>query len=759
MKFILFSLIIFPFVLTAQINPPNGELFTDNLVPRMDIYIHPDSLAWLYDEENLASDYYFHADFSFDNGTVQQDFDNVGFRLRGNVANARKEEKKSFKISLNTYEPGRKFEGIEKINLNAITGDVTLSRPKFCSDLRDFMGLPAIRSNHVRLYINDEYKGVYLNAEQVDEEFIKSRFGNKSGNLYKAVQPSDLNFISDNPRSYINDFELKTNKHVDDFSDLSDFIDVLNNTPIELFPCEFEKVFNIDNYLKIIAFDILTGNWDGYIWNANNYYLYHNLETDLFEFIGHDFDLTFGTDWVGLDWTQRNIYSWSRDDEYRPLYERIMQIPMYKERVTYYLLETINQYFNENLFEEIDATKDLIKPYAEIDTFLIKPWFTFDDFLQAFDQVPPQSISDYGIKDYIKLRIESIQDQAIISDIAPIISNIKNNHPLENFDLIVTAKVMDDQEVQSVEICYESGSNSQQTCLFMNDNGTDGDPQADDQIYTGIVPALAVGELKYFIKATDNNQQETSFPSCGNKVLNITNENNINLSLNELMASNETIHSDGKGEFDDWIEIYNYGNTPIFLGDKYLSDNGENINKWKMPNIFIHPKRHLVFWADKDEGQGDFHTNFKLSSAGEEIGIYLDESISSEPIDFLLYENQETDIPIGRNEDGRGEWTTSLIPTPGKPNLNIGEEAMDIEINLYPNPASSILQLDLINHEEQELIISLFNNMGKKFFQITTDEFLVNKQFDLDSLISGIYFVRIVDQFSVSRSEKIMIIK
>ena len=29
-----------------------------------------------------------------------------------------------------------------------------------------------------------------------------------------------------------------------------------------------------------------------------------------------------------------------------------------------------------------------------------------------------------------------------------------------------------------------------------------------------------------------------------------------------------------------------------------------------------------MFWADKDENQGDNHTNFKISKSGEWIGLY-----------------------------------------------------------------------------------------------------------------------------------------
>jgi len=37
------------------------------------------------------------------------------------------------------------------------------------------------------------------------------------------------------------------------------------------------------------------------------------------------------------------------------------------------------------------------------------------------------------------------------------------------------------------------------------------------------------------------------------------------LAINEVMASNDNIIADADGDYEDWIEIYNYGTTPINL--------------------------------------------------------------------------------------------------------------------------------------------------------------------------------------------------
>ncbi|MFK8103382.1 MAG: hypothetical protein AB8G15_12690, partial [Saprospiraceae bacterium] len=71
----------------AQLSlPASGELFRDDLIPRIDLELPADSLAWILAEENIYSNYHFHARFIYDNGTEKDTIDNVGFRLRGNTS-------------------------------------------------------------------------------------------------------------------------------------------------------------------------------------------------------------------------------------------------------------------------------------------------------------------------------------------------------------------------------------------------------------------------------------------------------------------------------------------------------------------------------------------------------------------------------------------------------------------------------------------------------------------------------------------------
>lgn len=141
------------------------------------------------------------------------------------------------------------------------------------------------------------------------------------------------------------------------------------------------------------------------------------------------------------------------------------------------------------------------------------------------------------------------------------------------------------------------------------------------------------------------------------------------LFINEFMADNDNVieDPDEPGAFDDWIELYNPNVYAIELSEMYLTDDLTDLTKWQIPDgVVISGGSFLLFWADNDEEQGDVHTNFKLSSGGEEIGLI--DTDGSTIIDSYTFGPQEMDISEGRYPDGADNWIFMSAPTPGYSN-------------------------------------------------------------------------------------------
>ena len=101
--------------------------------------------------------------------------------------------------------------------------------------LKKRKGIPAPRANFARVYIDSVYWGFYSLVEHVDKVFLKSHYRDDDGNLYK-VDKVCWNGKEGNQEDYYEDLELKTNEKENNWSNLINFLGVLNNTLNAEFP-------------------------------------------------------------------------------------------------------------------------------------------------------------------------------------------------------------------------------------------------------------------------------------------------------------------------------------------------------------------------------------------------------------------------------------------------------------------------------------------------------------------------------------------
>jgi hypothetical protein len=189
------------------------------------------------------------------------------------------------------------------------------------------------------------------------------------------------------------------------------------------------------------------------------------------------------------------------------------------------------------------------------------------------------------------------------------------------------------------------------------------------------------------------------------------------LLINEFMASNNSTIKDPQetGEFPDWIELYNGGTTIIELAGMYLTDDLYEPTKWQIPaGVTIEPGEHLLFWADGEDEQGDYHTNFQLDRDGDEIGLFDTNGVTL--IDSITFGQQRYDVSCGRFPDANDSWCYSVSPTPGAENndgylgivadtkfsINRGfyDRAFDVVIDCDTNGATIRYTLDYTEPNE-----------------------------------------------------------
>lgn len=139
------------------------------------------------------------------------------------------------------------------------------------------------------------------------------------------------------------------------------------------------------------------------------------------------------------------------------------------------------------------------------------------------------------------------------------------------------------------------------------------------------------------------------------------------LFINEVLASNQVTNANSFGEFGDWVELYNSGDTPVNLQGYYLSDSADDLQKWQFPSINIAAGAYLIVWAtDRNTltGTGEVHTNFKISNL-ETITL---SSATGLIIDQIVLPALNPDQSYGLQTDGNLPWLYFNSPSPGLSN-------------------------------------------------------------------------------------------
>jgi len=294
----------------------------------------------------------------------------VGIRTRGGTSS--KNVKRQLKISFDCKDAytnamkgqhinrpklkSRRFHGAKKINLRISQNDPTMIREKLASLAFQKLGVPAPRVGFAKVYINDEYWGVYLIVEQIDDVFLKSRFGEESGNLYKG-RGGAARFDSSHVQR---GFDLKNDSKNRKWRPLANLFKKLatytNKNGIR-------SLVNVHNILGYYAAASLVGHWDSYSALGNNDYFYQHSDS-LFRIICWDTDNTFGSGngW-GFPVLNSSVYKMdskmthfiiSRNPNYRVLFGKLLGYPEWKKLYSTKVKYLLDSYFNKkNMFSLI----------------------------------------------------------------------------------------------------------------------------------------------------------------------------------------------------------------------------------------------------------------------------------------------------------------------------------------------------------------------------------------------------------------------
>ena len=310
--------------------------------------------------------------------------DSVGLRIKGfTSALFVNGKKKPFRIDFNEFRSTQQYDGLKKISLNNAVADPSSMRDMLAFNLMRKEGIHASRTVFAKVFINDEYWGLYVVVEQIDKTFLVNNFEDSKGNLYKCKQSSDLSYLGNTPDKYALQFELKTNEKDNDWSGFFNFINYLNKHGVsnEEYRENFKEIFDIDGFLKVMAIDILVLNWDSYYDHGRNFYLYENSNRKM-TWIPWDYNFSFSDQQIDILAKTPTFMPTPK-----PLIRNLLTNPQMVNRLTEIYREILTDNFTtERLYPLIDQTKDLIREELSLDPNKLSPIEEFDMSLEQ-DQI------------------------------------------------------------------------------------------------------------------------------------------------------------------------------------------------------------------------------------------------------------------------------------------------------------------------------------------------------------------------------------
>lgn len=161
------------------------------------------------------------------------------------------------------------------------------------------------------------------------------------------------------------------------------------------------------------------------------------------------------------------------------------------------------------------------------------------------------------------------------------------------------------------------------------------------------------------------------------------------LVITEFMASNSTVLQDEDSDYEDWIEIYNQSASPVNLSGWHLTDDAANLVKWTFPDIVLDAGEIIVVFAsnkDRAEAGQELHTNFKLSSSGEYLGLIRPDGTTVESDFGPTFPQQVVDISYGLQQS---TTSTTLVDTGASVTYHVPSNGAD-DVNEGTNPNSWI---------------------------------------------------------------------
>jgi hypothetical protein len=203
--------------------------------------------------------------------------------------------KRSLNVSVDFGDSKQRLLGYKTLNLlNAHEDPSFMHTVLYSAIARKHIAAP--KANFVKVVINGESWGVYVNAQQFDKNFLAENYSSDKGTRWKVRGSpggdGGLRYLGDDVAEYKRRYEIKSPENDGAWRAMIKLCKTLDETPADKLEAALAPMLDIDGVLWFLALDNGLINGDGYWVRASDYCIYLD-QQGKFHVIPHDMNEAF----------------------------------------------------------------------------------------------------------------------------------------------------------------------------------------------------------------------------------------------------------------------------------------------------------------------------------------------------------------------------------------------------------------------------------------------------------------------------------
>jgi spore coat protein CotH len=281
-------------------------------------------------------------------------------------------------IQFDRYTTGQRFLGMTSLVLDNLWQDPSMLREYLAMALFARMGQPAPRQSFSRLFINNEYQGLYALTEEPNAEFAERTLGERNGYVfeYRWVMAFYASYLGGEVGSYKPLFAPRSHELEADstlYRPIEDLFRRVNEPLDNTWRDRVEQVIDLSQFITHVAIEAFVVEDDGVNGYAgmNNFYLYRSPGSVRHRLFPWDKDQAFHV-------IDRSVLARTEENE---LLRRALSYPDLKDRYLQVLEQCARRAQDDEwLAAAVESAVTMIAPAARMD---VRKQYSNDEFDEA----------------------------------------------------------------------------------------------------------------------------------------------------------------------------------------------------------------------------------------------------------------------------------------------------------------------------------------------------------------------------------------